>query len=47
MQEFGIDRGTTTLAVAVFQLCPHKLRADVLVDESQQMSPGTRSSRPK
>jgi hypothetical protein len=36
-QQLGIDRRSTGLAVAVFQLLPHKLEADVLVDQPQQM----------
>ena len=36
-QKFGIDRRPSGLAVAVFQLLPHKLKADVLVDQPQQM----------
>ena len=37
-QKLGINRRPTRLAVAVFQLLPHKLEADVLVDQPQQMS---------
>ena len=36
-QEFGIDRRSSGLAVAVFQLLLHKLKTDVLVDQPQQM----------
>jgi hypothetical protein len=36
-QKFGIDRRPSGLAVAVFQLLPHKLEADVLVDQPQQI----------
>ena len=37
-QKLGIDRRPSSFAVAVFQLPPHKLEADVLVDQPQQMS---------
>ena len=36
-QEFGINRRPPGLAVTVFQLLPHKLETDVLVDEPEQM----------
>src|SRR5882672_2059890 len=36
-QELGIDRRSSGFAVAVFQLLPHKLKTDVLVDQPQQM----------
>src|SRR5690242_613647 len=36
-QKFGINRGTTGFAVAVFQLLPYELETDVLVDQPQQM----------
>jgi hypothetical protein len=36
-QELGINRGPSGLAVSASQLLPHKLEADVLVDEPQQM----------
>ena len=36
-QKFGIDRRPSGFAVAVFQLPPHKLEADVLVDQPQQV----------
>jgi len=36
-QELGINRRTPGFAVAVFQLLPHELEADVLVDEPQQV----------
>src|SRR5205814_7015093 len=36
-QKFGIDRRSSGFAVAVFQLPPHKLKADVLVDQPQQV----------
>jgi hypothetical protein len=36
-QQLGINRGTTRLAIAVFKLLSHKLKADVLVDQPQQM----------
>jgi len=36
-QQLGIDRRPSGFAVAVFQLLPHKLEADVLVDQPQQM----------
>jgi hypothetical protein len=32
-QQLGINRGPTLLTVAVFQLLPHKLETDVLVDQ--------------
>ena len=36
-QQFGVDRGPPGLAVAVLQPLAHKLEADVLVDQPQQM----------
>src|SRR5205807_7006480 len=36
-QKFGINRGPAGLAVAVFQLLPDELEADVLVDQPQQV----------
>src|SRR6266566_8302424 len=36
-QKFGIDRRSSGLAVAVFQLLPDELEADVLVDQPQQV----------
>src|SRR5580692_2829269 len=36
-QKFGINRGTTHFAVAVFQLLSDELEADVLVDQPQQV----------
>jgi hypothetical protein len=36
-QKFGINRRPSGFAVAVFQLPPHKLEADVPVDQPQQM----------
>src|SRR5207245_6070879 len=36
-QKFGINRRSSGFAVAVFQLLPHKLKADVLVDQPQQV----------
>src|SRR5207245_3213697 len=36
-QKFGVNRGPTGFAVAVFQLPSHKLKADVLVDQPQQV----------
>jgi hypothetical protein len=33
-QQLGIDRGPSVFAVAVFQLLPRKLKADVLIDQS-------------
>ena len=37
-QKLGIDRRSTALAVTAFQLLPHKLKTDVLVDQPQQMA---------
>jgi hypothetical protein len=39
-QQLRINRRSTRLTVAVFQLLPHKLEADVLVDQPQQMMLG-------
>jgi len=39
-QQLRINRRTPCLALAVFQLLPHKLEADVLVDQPQQMALG-------
>jgi hypothetical protein len=36
-QKFGINRGPAGLAVAIFQLLPDELEADVLVDQPQQV----------
>ena len=36
-QQLRINRGPTRLAVALFQLLPYKLEANVLIDEPQQM----------
>ena len=36
-QQFGINRGPSGLAVAVFELLTYKLKTDVPVDEPQQM----------
>ena len=36
-QELGINRRPPVLAIAVFQSLPHKLKADVLLDQPQQM----------
>jgi hypothetical protein len=36
-QKFGIDGRPTRLTVAVLQLLPDELEADVLVDQPQQM----------
>jgi hypothetical protein len=36
-QEFGNNRGSPRLTVAVFQLLPHKLKTAVTVDEPQEM----------
>jgi hypothetical protein len=46
-QEFRINRRTTRLAVAVFQLLPHKLEADVPVDQPQQMVLGNLIFQPE
>ena len=32
-KQFGINRRSSGLTVTVFQLCPHKLKTDVLVDQ--------------
>ncbi len=37
-QQFGINRGTAGIAVTRFQLLSYKGKADVLLDEPQQMS---------
>ena len=37
-QKLGIDRGATRIAVTLFQLFPHEGKADVLIDEPQQVS---------
>ena len=37
-QQFGVNRRPPSLAVTILQLLPHKLEADMLVDQSQQMS---------
>jgi hypothetical protein len=37
-QKLGINRRTAFLAVAVLQFFAHKGKADVLIDEAQQMS---------
>jgi hypothetical protein len=37
-QQLRINRGSAPLTVTVFQLLPHKLKTDVLVDLSQQVS---------
>ncbi len=37
-QQLRVNRGPTCLAVALFQLLPHKLETDMLVNQSQQMS---------
>jgi hypothetical protein len=37
-QQLRIDRRATGITVAPFQLLPHKLEADMLVDQPQQMS---------
>ena len=36
-QQLGINRRSASVAVAVFQPLPHKLKADVLLDQPQQM----------
>src|SRR2546429_7403886 len=36
-QQFRINRGPARLTVAIFQLLSHKLKTDVLIDQSQQM----------
>jgi hypothetical protein len=36
-QQLGIDRRSTCVTVAVLQPLPHKIKTDVLVDQSQQM----------
>jgi hypothetical protein len=36
-QQLGINRRPSRLAVRVFQVLPHKLETDVLVDQPQQM----------
>jgi len=35
--QLGINRRATDLAVGILQAFPHKLKTDVLVDQSQQM----------
>ncbi len=37
-QKFGINGRTAGIAVTRFQLLPHKGKADVLIDEPQQVS---------
>jgi hypothetical protein len=39
-QQLRINRGPPRLAVARFHLLPHKLKADMSVDQPQQMSFG-------
>ena len=36
-QKLGINRRSASVAVAVFQPLPHELKADVLLDQPQQM----------
>jgi len=36
-QQFGINRGSSVLTVAVLEWFPHEIKADVFVDQPQQM----------